>query len=125
MTKETILASIVRELERQRDDTAAYLNFEHGADKAGIDGTFDLPALAAAIERDLALKWMHVPPAADAVGFYWFRPTMEDQPTIAFVSFGQCHILASGDNKFPLDVPFARGAMWTGPIARPLKPPEP
>lgn len=76
MTKETILASIVRELERQNADA--------GCLAATMD-MLDTDALAAAIERDLALKWTRERPTVP--GYYWMRgeryeqSVMEGQPT--------------------------------------------
>jgi hypothetical protein len=105
MTTSTILASIVREFERQGIESAFTIPPKR----------FDLSELAAAIARDLALKWSTEPPTAP--GRYWFRLSPTDEADVVDVTdYG--HAFPTGDdNGFEVAT---IGGQWAGP----LKPPE-
>jgi hypothetical protein len=86
MTKETILASIVRELRRQLDSRAqpeGSTFYELTGGDWQARGRLNLEQLAAAIERDLALKWSSEPPTDP--GAYWLRCRRNQVPRPAEV----------------------------------------
>jgi hypothetical protein len=132
MTKQTILASIVRELERQQSDPDSctlYISERaatHPSD-AVIDGNVNLDALAAAIERDMALKWTACAQRLPELGkrvLLWLpwndgpdimKLVKHDDGSVDFRE--QCW-------RYACDIRNARKGHWAPLPDRPLKPPE-